>query len=921
MAFIEVEIQETRDRGTFLALKTQAGHAHPALRDYTDKYGVGFSAEQQNKAFTNFVGKKALHADQVKIFKALGDSLIRGETLLCEITDIPADKRKEVAEKLVKHLQREGHSVSQSIGRKSQPIARLRSDENGNWKLDVHPLDASMATMRLASVGIQGEIEAVDGRVQLGFSAPQGKVASLADPFDKRLRLVCMPGTGIDLKQPDVVRVSFPVMSDGKNSVWLHLEEGSWDRVARDFDIPLDGGDSVKMSGESKEIARKLRNLIKLNKIRSEIKVPTEFSPIVNREPVKYCLKQAILKDKRMRAKIPAQEQAPVEYALEGAEFSEKQKEGVAFMVSRPSALIADEPGSGKTLMLAAAANIKAEPGKKILVVCPTDLLEQWVNEVHSRIPIPGKGEQPPMADEELPDWVDPKSDTRKKYEQIRHRFEFLRMSALENNLTVRRNDLREPVDATDARAANARRHILSVANDEYDVMVVDEAHELRAVDTSKKFDIVDAIRRGKLGSGKPIEKVLLGTATPTYRAGTDLYAPLRLLGVRKFQRMNPLRFCQEYLMPKVQERDGRLVRAPESHFYSYEGVRDERVGELQSILSDLVIHRTKKDLAPGKFRPVRITSALPLDNTASNGERLKDIRVDTSKLFQLPDDLSASIDQAEHEGRRKKRLALAKVPETVRRVTGFLSEPEHEREKAVVFTTSLDAADALYGMLHKNGTPAYMLTGSQRIGPSGENFRSKRDLIANFNDRDARVLVATLDASSQGLDGLHKTCTRAFINDLSQLPGVMEQAPGRISRIFNSADPFPDVPFSEVELVQADHPTEKRLWSTLVKRWDHFRLMQECGSLVEIDSTSKRAIHKLQEQYLYEKIRNRGIPVEQVEGIDEVKRELEIDNLEEAEFQQEKSAEQLLNSINETYDTYLQSKKAPQTPSCAPAM
>jgi hypothetical protein len=60
------------------------------------------------------------------------------------------------------------------------------------------------------------------------------------------------------------------------------------------------------------------------------------------------------------------------------------QTEGVAFLVSRGRALLADELGLGKTLQAIAAASWLAEHEglKKVLVICPDALTQQWGREI-----------------------------------------------------------------------------------------------------------------------------------------------------------------------------------------------------------------------------------------------------------------------------------------------------------------------------------------------------------------------------------------------------------------------------------------------------------------------------------------------------------------------------------------------------------
>jgi superfamily II DNA or RNA helicase len=60
----------------------------------------------------------------------------------------------------------------------------------------------------------------------------------------------------------------------------------------------------------------------------------------------------------------------------------DKQKDGVAFLYSRNSALLGDETGGGKTFQSVVAANMKASNGKILIIVLNKTIMEQWVKSI-----------------------------------------------------------------------------------------------------------------------------------------------------------------------------------------------------------------------------------------------------------------------------------------------------------------------------------------------------------------------------------------------------------------------------------------------------------------------------------------------------------------------------------------------------------
>jgi len=109
----------------------------------------------------------------------------------------------------------------------------------------------------------------------------------------------------------------------------------------------------------------------------------------------------------------------------EGMSFFGYQKAGVAFAVSRPSTLIADEPGLGKTCQAIGVVNCLPD-AKRILVICPASLKENWRREI-LRWQVVNRPVF--IADAKmLPDmhgWVVVNYDVLTRHEDILHRLEF----------------------------------------------------------------------------------------------------------------------------------------------------------------------------------------------------------------------------------------------------------------------------------------------------------------------------------------------------------------------------------------------------------------------------------------------------------------------------------------------------------------
>lgn len=152
------------------------------------------------------------------------------------------------------------------------------------------------------------------------------------------------------------------------------------------------------------------------------------------------------------------------------------QKEGVKFLASRKTALLADDPGLGKSVQAIRACD--AAMVLKVLVICPAGLVENWRREIQM--------------------W--------------------------------REGDWSAYVVSFD-KAAGSDFHRLIAHGSEWDVLIVDEAHYCKTLDAKRTKAIYGKrAEMGKLAIASKAAQVWILTGTPTPNNPSELYTHLRAL-------------------------------------------------------------------------------------------------------------------------------------------------------------------------------------------------------------------------------------------------------------------------------------------------------------------------------------------------------------------------------------------------------
>ncbi|BAS31228.1 SNF2-related protein [Dehalococcoides mccartyi] len=220
-------------------------------------------------------------------------------------------------------------------------------------------------------------------------------------------------------------------------------------------------------------------------------------------------------------------------------ELYDFQKEGVAWLKNRSSALLADEMGLGKTPQ---AIHWGADH-RPVLVVVPASLIFNWKREISEMwrqkdkvVILDGQNRLP----DPLPDW------TLVTYGMI-------------------------------------AKYLTSLRKAGFQAVIIDEAHLVKNMDTHRTRAILELVEpKEKQPADKPIPNRVAVTGTPILNRPIELFALLVFLGFKR--RGQFPEFLQTYTESKVVK--GRRI---------YTGAKN--LGHLHQTLQSIMLRRLKKDV------------------------------------------------------------------------------------------------------------------------------------------------------------------------------------------------------------------------------------------------------------------------------------------------------------------------------------
>lgn len=409
-----------------------------------------------------------------------------------------------------------------------------------------------------------------------------------------------------------------------------------------------------------------------------------------------------------------------------GQELWDFQKATLEYALARTHSLVGDEPGLGKTPIGIVYANeIDAE---RVLVVCPASIRLQWARRISEWSTLP---------------W------TRSVHVMLNGKHGVHPTS----NWTVVSYDLArtEPIGKALARS-------------QYDLLILDEAHYLKTVDSRRTRAIFGG---GERRAFEPIvdrcARVLALTGTPLPNRPREAYTLARALCFDAIDWMSEDRFNERFNPSKVIEtigKDGTVKR----HV-------DERTGrhaELQNRLrANFMVRHLKRDVMPQLKLPV--FDIVRMEETSAIRQALQ-----AESLLDLDPDALEGADATVlgHIAAVRREMGVAMAPSVADYVEMLLLGGE---TKLVLFAWHIEVLDILAAALQRHGLV--------RIDGS-TSARNKEERTRQFIENPAvNLILGNMQSMGTGVDGLQLVSNHALICEPDWAPSNNVQAFDRLNR------------------------------------------------------------------------------------------------------------------------------------------
>jgi SNF2 family DNA or RNA helicase len=400
------------------------------------------------------------------------------------------------------------------------------------------------------------------------------------------------------------------------------------------------------------------------------------------------------------------------------------QKADIEYALARPNTLVADQPGLGKTPVAICFANeIQA---KRVLVLCPANIRLQWAKRIrewttlkwpYSIYPIlkSGHGVHPTA------------------------------------NWTIVSYDLAR----TDAIGS-------TLAKGHYDLLVLDEAHYLKTIDSRRTRAVFGGGTREVTALASCADRVLALTGTPLPNRPREAYTLSRGLCFDAIDWMSEDAFRARFNPSKRVE-----VKGQNGMVKYYVDERSGRHAELQNRLrGNFMVRHLKRDVMPQLRLPE--FDVVDMEESGPVKEALK-----AESLLHIDPENLEGVDFVDgHIAAVRRQMGVALAPQISDYVAMVLDGGE---EKVVVFAWHIEVLNILETRLAKYGVV--------RVdGSTGAN--KKERLVETFRmNPECRVIIGNMLSLGTGTDGLQEVCSHGVVAEPDWVFGNNQQVVDRLDR------------------------------------------------------------------------------------------------------------------------------------------
>lgn len=449
----------------------------------------------------------------------------------------------------------------------------------------------------------------------------------------------------------------------------------------------------------------------------------------------------------------------------------EHQRDDVKFLLARRKAIIANQPGLGKTTSVIAASVIGKF--KKVLVICPASLKSNWRRELINFVSPDEIG----IVNSDK--WVNDKKYTIINYDILDRYYKIPTEELIEE---VKTNDgikiVKTEVKSTKSSIIEEARRNSKLLTENFDLVIIDEAHKL-SNNTSNRYKVIlDFVKRSK------IEDIYLMTGTPITNR------PLNFLNILTLIEHELSKDWEFYVTSYC---DGKQITPKKTGKKIWITSGSSNLDELKEKVKDCYIRKTKEDIPNMVTKTVveRYYDLNPFEEKEYNSvwEKYEESQFNMEN-YELNKDLI--------EGTLlRMKISEFMIPRTIELANEILEDGE-KVFIGCVFNSEIDALKEYYGdkaVIYKGG----MLT--KQKDKSEKMF---------MEDPKTKVFIGNIIASGVGLN--LTAASKMVINSIPYVPGDLEQLIDRIHRLTQTKDVY-----AYIQLF--NNTISERIWETIIRK------------------------------------------------------------------------------------------------------
>ncbi len=413
------------------------------------------------------------------------------------------------------------------------------------------------------------------------------------------------------------------------------------------------------------------------------------------------------------------------------------QRVGCNFLYNAKKALLADDMGLGKTVQaIFACEEIKAE---KILVICPNSLKSNWKKEIEK--------------------WTPQRSvtilrgSTRDKKNKVIS--EFTTGYFIANLESIRRGKEKKEVDGETKLVLRDEDFVDHLAGIEWDVVIVDEAHNIKNRKAQQTKDTMS------LTKTKKADYLFLLTGTPIMNKVDELWSLLHTMYPEKYTSF--WKFVKKF----ANAYPGRWGWVIEPH--------PRNPSELRKELEPFFLRREKEQVFQDLPKKTHQQIWVELEGKQ---KKIYD-QMEAEAMAEVTEEDSVIAPGVLAQITRCKQIAISAElingSKQSAKLDALKSVIEGTDKKVVVFSQFAEAINLVSNMLEEMEV--------EHVTFTGQTKESKRqDIIDSFqDDEQVRVFLATTQAGGAGIN--LTAAHYVVLLDKHWTPAVNEQAVDRVHR------------------------------------------------------------------------------------------------------------------------------------------